>query len=82
MCGIVGYIGQGHATDYLLEGLRRLEYRGYDSAGVATTTLEGEVTITRTVGRIESLSERLVESPSAGSTGIGHTRCERPETTG
>ena len=74
MCGIVGYIGNGQATDYLLEGLRRLEYRGYDSAGVATITATGEISVTRSVGRIETLAERLEQSRPTGKTGIGHTR--------
>ncbi|MEM7314737.1 MAG: glutamine--fructose-6-phosphate transaminase (isomerizing) [Planctomycetota bacterium] len=74
MCGIVGYIGTGHATDFLLEGLRRLEYRGYDSAGIVTLPESGQMEITKTVGRIESLAEKLHETPMRGNVGIGHTR--------
>ena len=74
MCGIVGYIGPRLATDYLLEGLRRLEYRGYDSAGVATITSEGNFSVTRAVGKINSLTATLSEAPADGHIGIGHTR--------
>ena len=74
MCGIVGYIGHREAADFLMEGLRRLEYRGYDSAGVATFNGGGNFTVTRNVGRIDALSRRLESSPATGQTGIGHTR--------
>ena len=73
MCGIVGYIGHRQATDFLLEGLRRLEYRGYDSAGVCSMT-DGQLDIVKTSGRIESLIELVDEHPLAGTIGIGHTR--------
>ena len=73
MCGIVGYIGSKSATPFLLEGLRRLEYRGYDSAGVASLE-EQEISVTRAVGRIEKLSERLEGAEHHGVVGIGHTR--------
>ncbi len=73
MCGIVGYVGSNEATDFLLEGLRRLEYRGYDSSGVVTID-EGELQITKTAGRVEELSKALKRSPAKGSTGVGHTR--------
>ncbi|MCA9178479.1 MAG: glutamine--fructose-6-phosphate transaminase (isomerizing) [Planctomycetales bacterium] len=73
MCGIVGYIGGDLATPFLLEGLRRLEYRGYDSAGVAS--LDGSrMAVTRAVGRIERLAARLESEEHLGSIGIGHTR--------
>ncbi len=73
MCGIVGYVGSLPAAEFLVDGLRRLEYRGYDSAGVAT--LEGEELIIRkAAGRIDRLGEMLALSPARGSTGIGHTR--------
>ncbi len=73
MCGIVGYIGNRVAQDFLLEGLRRLEYRGYDSAGIATH--EGEsIKLTKSVGRIASLATEIAESPSKATLGIGHTR--------
>jgi glucosamine--fructose-6-phosphate aminotransferase (isomerizing) len=57
-----------------MEGLRRLEYRGYDSAGIAVVTGDGHVARLRTVGKVRMLQEALVESPTAGNTGIAHTR--------
>ena len=74
MCGIVGYIGNGGATEFLIEGLRRLEYRGYDSAGIGTITADGTFAITKTPGRIETLAQALGPTPADGSIGIGHTR--------
>ena len=74
MCGIVGYIGKASAVDFLLDGLRRLEYRGYDSAGIATIPHHGSINSTRAVGRIEKLAEQLAEKPISGAVGIGHTR--------
>ncbi len=74
MCGIVGYVGYREASDFLVAGLRRLEYRGYDSAGVATIPTPGAVSVTKTVGRIDELAHQLGESPAAGNLGIGHTR--------
>lgn len=74
MCGIVGYVGHREASDFLLEGLRRLEYRGYDSAGVAITDQAGHVAICKTTGRIERLASALATSPLQGTVGIGHTR--------
>ncbi len=74
MCGIVGYIGSREAIDYLLGGLRRLEYRGYDSSGVAVINDEGELAVRKTAGRIEQLEACLARSPLQGRTGIGHTR--------
>jgi len=74
MCGIVGYVGHRRADDFLLEGLRRLEYRGYDSAGIATLTPDRQFHIAKAVGRIDMLAERLAQSPLPGTTGIGHTR--------
>ena len=73
MCGIVGYIGPGTATDILLEGLRRLEYRGYDSAGIAVIS-DGELEIRRSVGKIINLDGVVREKPLKGTTGVGHTR--------
>ncbi len=74
MCGIVGYVGPRSAMDYVIEGLRRLEYRGYDSAGVATVTAEAGLAMAKSVGRIENLATLVRENPLAGMVGIGHTR--------
>jgi glutamine---fructose-6-phosphate transaminase (isomerizing) len=74
MCGIVGYVGKQEACPFLLTGLRRLEYRGYDSAGIATTAGNGLFQLNRAVGRIDCLSEQIDLSPMQGTTGIGHTR--------
>jgi glutamine---fructose-6-phosphate transaminase (isomerizing) len=74
MCGIVGYIGPSRAVDFLIEGLRRLEYRGYDSSGVVTVHSDGRFSITKTAGRIDDLVAKLKKSPARGSVGIGHTR--------
>ncbi len=73
MCGIVGYIGPRNAAQIIMDGLRRLEYRGYDSAGIAVIQ-DGEIAIRRDVGKLSNLSARLAESPIAGQIGIGHTR--------
>ncbi len=73
MCGIVGYVGKKEACPFLLTGLRRLEYRGYDSAGIATLTSNG-FQLHRAVGRIDRLEEAIDRRPMSGSTGIGHTR--------
>lgn len=76
MCGIVACRTRRPALDFLLPGLRRLEYRGYDSAGVAVHTMTGEVVRVRSVGRLDSLERRIVSDagPVLGGTGIGHTR--------
>ena len=73
MCGIVGYVGAREAQPLILEGLRRLEYRGYDSAGIATIH-DGSLDVRKAAGKIVELQARLEESPLAGSHGIGHTR--------
>ncbi len=73
MCGIVGVIGGGAAAPILLEALRRLEYRGYDSAGLATVVGDG-IERRRAPGKLAGLAEVLAQSPLPGSTGIGHTR--------
>jgi glucosamine--fructose-6-phosphate aminotransferase (isomerizing) len=73
MCGIIGYIGPKEATPYLLEGLKRMEYRGYDSAGVAV--YDGEAIETRrAAGKIAKLEAALAKAPVHGAVGIGHTR--------
>jgi glucosamine--fructose-6-phosphate aminotransferase (isomerizing) len=73
MCGIVGYLGDKNAVDIVLEGLRRLEYRGYDSAGIAVVGAEG-LQIRRAAGRIKNLEALLREKPIEGRIGLGHTR--------
>jgi glucosamine--fructose-6-phosphate aminotransferase (isomerizing) len=73
MCGIVGYIGGQQATPVILEGLKKLEYRGYDSAGIATLSA-GESAIRRSEGKLINLENILREQPLSGVIGIGHTR--------
>ena len=73
MCGIVGYIGPRNAAQVILDGLRRLEYRGYDSAGIAVIAGD-RIAIRRDVGKLSNLSAKLAEEPLAGHIGIGHTR--------
>ncbi|MGO9097852.1 MAG: glutamine--fructose-6-phosphate transaminase (isomerizing) [Bryobacteraceae bacterium] len=73
MCGIVGYVGPQDATPIILNGLKRLEYRGYDSAGLAVLE-NGAIQVRREVGKLSSLAAMLHESPVHGQIGIGHTR--------
>lgn len=73
MCGIVGYVGKAEAVSILLDGLRRLEYRGYDSAGVATWT-DGGLEVRKSVGRIANLAQVIADTPLPGQLGISHTR--------
>lgn len=73
MCGIVGYVGSGNATDFLIDGLRRLEYRGYDSAGIAVYA-NGKIDIEKKQGRLVNLENVLKSHPLNGHIGIGHTR--------
>ncbi|MEO5366670.1 MAG: glutamine--fructose-6-phosphate transaminase (isomerizing) [Magnetococcus sp. WYHC-3] len=73
MCGIIGVIGERNATPVLLEGLRRLEYRGYDSAGIAVNH-RGELTLVRAEGKLSRLEERIKSRPVTGMCGVGHTR--------
>ena len=73
MCGIVGYIGKKQAAPLLLEGLRRLEYRGYDSAGVCTLA-DAALNVRKCVGRVARVAELVAQKPLPGSLGIGHTR--------
>ena len=74
MCGIVGAIAQRPVTGILLEGLRRLEYRGYDSAGIAVINSDYGISRTRALGKVEELSDKLVSEPALGTLGIAHTR--------
>src|SRR5215510_6843608 len=71
MCGIVGYVGARDATPLLIEGLRRLEYRGYDSAGIAVLEQSGEARVVRCRGKLSALEKLLADRPPRGSTGIG-----------
>ena len=84
MCGIVGAIAERSITAVLVEGLKRLEYRGYDSAGVALFNGEGQLVRRRRAGKVAELEQALAEEPAAGRLGIAHTRwathgapCER-----
>jgi glucosamine--fructose-6-phosphate aminotransferase (isomerizing) len=74
MCGIVGYVGPRDAAPILIEGLRRLEYRGYDSAGIALMTREGGVFIEKKAGKLSNLTDHLDGGAPGGQPGIGHTR--------
>ena len=74
MCGIVGYVGARDATPILLDGLRRLEYRGYDSAGIAVLAPSGKIEIRKTEGKLKKLIDLLNVSAPGGSLGLGHTR--------
>ncbi len=74
MCGIVGYIGNKAAQEVLLTGLRRLEYRGYDSAGVVTLTAKGRATQLRAVGKVAELEAKVASHKTNDTVGIGHTR--------
>ncbi|MBM3266596.1 MAG: glutamine--fructose-6-phosphate transaminase (isomerizing) [Candidatus Sericytochromatia bacterium] len=73
MCGIVGYVGSQQASEILINGLRRLEYRGYDSAGLAVIN-SGRLELRREVGKLQNLEDGLRHAPLEGQTGIGHTR--------
>jgi len=74
VCGIVGYIGPKKVVPLILDGLRRLEYRGYDSAGIAVVGPNGKVEIRRAPGKLHNLEEVIRQSPIDGAYGIGHTR--------
>jgi len=74
VCGIVGYIGPKKVVPLILDGLKRLEYRGYDSAGVAIVNQNGRIEVRRASGKLRNLEESLRQSPIEGSYGIGHTR--------
>lgn len=73
MCGIVGYIGRHQATPFLMEGLSKLEYRGYDSAGIAVYN-DGKIDVEKCVGRLDALRQKIVGHEPVGTLGIGHTR--------
>jgi glucosamine--fructose-6-phosphate aminotransferase (isomerizing) len=73
MCGIVGYVGSRDAAPLILDGLKRLEYRGYDSAGIAVIQ-EGQIALRRDVGKLDNLARLVSEQPIKGCTGMGHTR--------
>src|SRR6187200_1073112 len=74
MCGIVGYIGTRRAVPIILDGLKRLEYRGYDSAGLAVVGDDCELTVRRASGKLRNLEDAIRMSPLDGAYGIGHTR--------
>ena len=74
MCGIVGAVAQRYVAPILLEGLKRLEYRGYDSAGMAVLVASGEIDRRRVLGKVAGLSDALKTDPLEGSLGIAHTR--------
>ncbi|MEW5806198.1 MAG: glutamine--fructose-6-phosphate transaminase (isomerizing) [Acidobacteriota bacterium] len=73
MCGIVGYVGKKQVADILMDGLKRLEYRGYDSAGIAVVE-NGVMNVRRSLGKIRLLEELLIKKPIKGDFGVGHTR--------
>src|SRR5262249_39222951 len=74
MCGIVGAIAGRDVVPLLIEGLKRLEYRGYDSAGIAVVAANGKMQRLRTVGKVRALEDELAATPTAGQLGIAHTR--------
>ncbi|MDE2149304.1 MAG: glutamine--fructose-6-phosphate transaminase (isomerizing) [Gammaproteobacteria bacterium] len=74
MCGIVGAVARRNVTPILVEGLRRLEYRGYDSTGLAVVGEDGRLCVTRAVGKVAKLAEKLAAAPCAGGVGIAHSR--------
>src|SRR3972149_6442225 len=74
MCGIIGYVGEQEAAPILLDGLRRLEYRGYDSVGIAVLEKNGGLTIQKRAGKLEGLASGIGQRWPRGRQGIGHTR--------
>src|SRR6266511_4052228 len=73
MCGIIGYIGEKQVLPILIDGLRRLEYRGYDSAGIAVVR-DGTIELRRSAGKLAQLEEAIADNPLDDEYGIGHTR--------
>ena len=85
MCGIVGVVGLADCSETILDSLKRLEYRGYDSSGIVTQTRDG-FALQRAVGKLKNLSDLMREAPLTGQSGIGHTLgytwwCHRAECT-
>src|SRR5215467_15541386 len=74
MCGIVGYIGRQRAVPVVLDGLKRLAYRGYDSAGIAVCGEDRQLNVRRAKGKLVNLETKLLDQPIEGCCGIGHTR--------
>ena len=73
MCGIIGIVSKNQVVDRLIDGLERLEYRGYDSAGIATVH-SSEIVYSKSIGKLGSLKNKLKQNPIDGYVGIGHTR--------
>src|SRR5690242_8608169 len=74
MCGIVGYVGNKQVVPLIVDGLRKLEYRGYDSAGIAVVNGDHQLSIRRAEGKLRNLEEAIAKDPLRGDYGIGHTR--------
>ena len=75
MCGIIGYLGERSAAPIIMDSLKRLEYRGYDSAGVAIfNEADGQTSVVKSAAKVDTLVERLTEEMPEGRLGIGHTR--------
>jgi len=74
MCGIVGYVGEDNATPILLHGLQKLEYRGYDSAGIAVRNHNEDPKVVKAEGKLVNLIDKVTNSTIKGNSGIGHTR--------
>ncbi|HUP13432.1 MAG TPA: class II glutamine amidotransferase, partial [Niastella sp.] len=74
MCGIVGYIGPRDASPIIIKGLQRLEYRGYDSAGIALINPQGELNVYKAAGKVSDLSAHIKNQDVSGHVGMGHTR--------
>jgi len=74
MCGIIGYVGEDPAVPIIVDGLKKLEYRGYDSAGVAVVTADGRLEVRRAAGKLDNLKSELERNPLEGGYGVGHTR--------